>query len=162
MSHKPSDLLARLNTLKAPELRRLLVERLTQQKLGLYWESDALERDQALNANLVFPRLIPELCQNSADPVLTPERQTDLFANLEEAELDELLPLPSRQATAKAKPVAAFNNEAALILALAERGVRAYPRTSSARNLPRALKREQRPEMADMSALSRNPIQATV
>jgi adenine-specific DNA-methyltransferase len=69
MSHKPSDLLARLNTLKAPELRRLLVERLTQQKLGLYWEADALERDQALNANLVFPRLIPELCQNSAAPV---------------------------------------------------------------------------------------------
>ena len=68
MSHKPSDLLARLNTLKAPELRRLLVERLTQQKLGLYWESDALERDRALNANLVFPRLLPELCQNSADP----------------------------------------------------------------------------------------------
>ena len=68
MSHQPSDLLARLNTLNAPELRRLLVERLTQQKLGLYWESDALERDRALNANLVFPRLIPELCQNSADP----------------------------------------------------------------------------------------------
>jgi adenine-specific DNA-methyltransferase len=68
MHQKPSDLLARLNTLNAPELRRLLVERLIQQKLGLYWESDALERDRALNANLVFPHLLPELCQSAADP----------------------------------------------------------------------------------------------
>jgi adenine-specific DNA-methyltransferase len=38
----------------------LLVEHLTRQKLGLYWESSAIERDAALNANLVFPRLVPE------------------------------------------------------------------------------------------------------
>jgi hypothetical protein len=29
--------------------------------LGLYRESDAIERDEALNANPVFPRLVPEL-----------------------------------------------------------------------------------------------------
>ncbi|MFZ4537309.1 site-specific DNA-methyltransferase [Propionivibrio sp.] len=62
MSQKHTDLLAQLNALNAPELRRLLVDHLTRQKLGLYWESSAVERDQALNANLVFPRLIPEQC----------------------------------------------------------------------------------------------------
>jgi len=41
---------ARLESLGAPELRRLLVEHLTRRKLGLYWESDAIERDAALNA----------------------------------------------------------------------------------------------------------------
>ncbi|MBI4741482.1 MAG: site-specific DNA-methyltransferase, partial [Betaproteobacteria bacterium] len=60
MSQQPSELLDQLNALSAPELRRLLVEHLTRQKLGLYWESNAVERDRALNANLVFPRLVPE------------------------------------------------------------------------------------------------------
>ncbi|MDB5741691.1 MAG: hypothetical protein JWR68_6 [Polaromonas sp.] len=36
--------------LRAPQLRRLLTEQLTRQKLGLYWESSAIERDAALNA----------------------------------------------------------------------------------------------------------------
>lgn len=46
-----------LGTLNAAQLRRLLTEHLTQQKLGLYWESSAIERDLALNANVVLPRL---------------------------------------------------------------------------------------------------------
>jgi len=33
---------------------------LTQQKLGLYWENSAIERDAALNANTVLPRLVPD------------------------------------------------------------------------------------------------------
>lgn len=46
----PDNLLQSLEHLSAPQLRRLLTERLTQQKLGLYWESSAIERDAALNA----------------------------------------------------------------------------------------------------------------
>ncbi|MFW9621742.1 MAG: site-specific DNA-methyltransferase [Macromonas sp.] len=55
-----STLLASLDHLNAQQLRRLLVEHLTQQKVGLYWESSAIERDAALNANVVLPRLHPE------------------------------------------------------------------------------------------------------
>lgn len=51
-------LLQNLEHLSAPQLRRLLTEHLTQQKLGLYWESSAIERDAALNANIVLPRLV--------------------------------------------------------------------------------------------------------
>ncbi len=53
-------LLQRLPHLNAEELRRLLTEQLTRQKLGLYWERDAIAHDRALNADLVLPRLVPE------------------------------------------------------------------------------------------------------
>lgn len=56
-----TNLLARLDDLNAPELRRLLVEHLTKQKLGLYWESDAIARDAALNADVVLPQLNADL-----------------------------------------------------------------------------------------------------
>jgi adenine-specific DNA-methyltransferase len=55
-----SKILQNLNGLNAAQLKRLLVEQLTRQKLGLYWESDAIARDHALNANVVLPRLMPE------------------------------------------------------------------------------------------------------
>ncbi len=55
-----STLLASLDHLNAHQLRRLLAEHLTQQKVGLYWEPSAIERDAALNANVVLPRLHPE------------------------------------------------------------------------------------------------------
>ena len=55
-----SALLQNLQHLNAIELRRLLAEHLTRQKLGLYWESNAIERDAALNANIVLPRVVPE------------------------------------------------------------------------------------------------------
>ena len=55
-----NDLLQSLENLSAPQLRRLLTEHLTKQKLGLYWESSAIERDAALNANIVLPRLVEE------------------------------------------------------------------------------------------------------
>nr|MDP2192756.1 site-specific DNA-methyltransferase [Rhodoferax sp.] len=54
----PKDLLQNLAHLSAPQLRRLLTEHLTKQKLGLYWESSAIERDAVLNANIVLPRLV--------------------------------------------------------------------------------------------------------
>jgi adenine-specific DNA-methyltransferase len=59
-SQNAADLLKQFSNLNAPQLRRLLVEHLTKQKLGLYWESNAIERDDALNANVVLPRLVPE------------------------------------------------------------------------------------------------------
>ncbi len=54
------NLLDSLGQMSAPELRRLLTEHLTRQKLGLYWERDAIEHDKALNANIVLPRLVPD------------------------------------------------------------------------------------------------------
>jgi adenine-specific DNA-methyltransferase len=54
------NLLAQLDDLAAPELRRLLKAHLTERKLGLHWEADAIARDKALNSHVVFPRLVPE------------------------------------------------------------------------------------------------------
>lgn len=54
------SLLGSLEQMSATELRRVLAEHLTQQKLGLYWERNAIEHDKALNANVVLPRLVPE------------------------------------------------------------------------------------------------------
>lgn len=56
MAQQKTPLIDQLQGLNAEQLRRLLVEQLTQQKLGLYWESNAIERDAALNANTVLPR----------------------------------------------------------------------------------------------------------
>jgi hypothetical protein len=64
-SLQPANL-SHLDHLNAAQLRRLLVERLTQQKLGLYWESDSLDRDRALNENVVLPRVVGELCYPQA------------------------------------------------------------------------------------------------
>jgi adenine-specific DNA-methyltransferase len=57
MSNKSKDLLARLDTLSFQEVKRLLVEELTRKKLGLVWETDLIERDAALNADVVLPVL---------------------------------------------------------------------------------------------------------
>lgn len=57
MSKKSKDLLARLDTLTPQEVKRLLVEELTRKKLGLVWETDLIERDEALNADIVLPVL---------------------------------------------------------------------------------------------------------
>lgn len=61
MTTPPTSLLESLQHLNAPQLRRLLVEHLTQQKVGLYWESNAIARDAALNADVVLPRLRPDI-----------------------------------------------------------------------------------------------------
>jgi adenine-specific DNA-methyltransferase len=68
MSETPitSSLLAQLKDLNAAQLRRLLVEHLTRQKLGLYWESNAIERDAALNSHVILPRVVPALCHPQA------------------------------------------------------------------------------------------------
>ena len=56
----PDDPLKNLEHLSAARLRRLLTEHLTKQKLGLYWESSALERDAALNADIVLQHLLKD------------------------------------------------------------------------------------------------------
>ena len=61
MTTPPTSLLESLKHLNAQQLRRLLVEHLTQQKVGLYWESSAIARDAALNADVVLPRLRPDI-----------------------------------------------------------------------------------------------------
>lgn len=60
-------LLGQLDQLDAAQLRRLLVEHLTGQKLGLTWEANAIERDGALNADVVLPRLCPDWSRPGAD-----------------------------------------------------------------------------------------------
>ncbi len=64
---KPSkaDLLARLDTLTNQELKRYLVQELTRKKLGLAWEADLIERDSAINANMVFPEVDASLSRFS-------------------------------------------------------------------------------------------------
>ncbi len=88
--------------------------------------------------------------------------QQSLFGNLampsvadaaDEFDLDEMQP-------AQVPPSAARNkrgipdSEVDLMALLSEKNIRAYPRRTGARNLPRALKRELRPEMQDMAKVS--------
>ncbi|AVO43414.1 site-specific DNA-methyltransferase [Simplicispira suum] len=60
MPNEHKGLLQSLDGLSEVELRRLLVEHLTKQKLGLYWERNAIDHDRALNADVVLPRLVPQ------------------------------------------------------------------------------------------------------
>lgn len=49
MTSSKKTLLESLEQMSATELRRVLAEHLTEQKLGLYWERNAIEHDKALN-----------------------------------------------------------------------------------------------------------------
>jgi adenine-specific DNA-methyltransferase len=66
-AENPADLLSRLEKLNAQELRRLLVEHLAKRKLGLTWERNAIAHDEALNADVVLPRLVPEWSHSPAE-----------------------------------------------------------------------------------------------
>jgi adenine-specific DNA-methyltransferase len=57
MSKKINSLGDDLASLNEHELRRLVVEMRSRQKLGLVWESNAIERDRSLNNDVVLPRL---------------------------------------------------------------------------------------------------------
>ena len=76
MTNRAANLLAELDGLNEQQLRRLLVEHLTRQKLGLYWEASAIERDAALNADLVLPRLVEELSHSHPTSPLKWEEMT--------------------------------------------------------------------------------------
>jgi adenine-specific DNA-methyltransferase len=76
MNKKTESITNRLAGLNEHELRRQLVAILTEQKLGLVWERDAITRDEVLNANVVLPEFIEELsCRGIGKP-------TDPYRNL--------------------------------------------------------------------------------
>jgi len=58
---KRTELLSRLDQLSAQELKAWLAKELTQKRLGVSWERDAIEHDKALNKNIVLPRLDREV-----------------------------------------------------------------------------------------------------
>jgi len=77
---RAANLLDQLDHLNEQQLRRLLVEHLTKQKLGLYWEANAIKRDAALNVDLVLPRLVEEWsCSTSVPP---PQPSDELTSHL--------------------------------------------------------------------------------
>lgn len=53
-----------VESLSHQELKRLLIEKLTTQKLGLVWEHNSIERDDSVNENVVVPRLREDLSCN--------------------------------------------------------------------------------------------------
>ncbi|KXS55604.1 MAG: DNA methylase N-4/N-6 domain-containing protein [Marinobacter sp. T13-3] len=61
MTMNRKAILARLDELTPQELKRYLAQELTEKRLGLHWEADLIERDKALNADLVFPVVDSEL-----------------------------------------------------------------------------------------------------
>jgi len=67
-------------------------------------------------------------------------------------ELDEMLPAPPGPSPRARRAVPTSRED--LLDLLTEKNIRAYPRRVGVRNLPAALKRERRPEMDDMSAVS--------
>ncbi len=67
MSKSISSLEEQYAHLNAAQLRRILIEHLTKQKLGLYWEHDSLERDTKLNGDVVLPVLDEPASLPSAD-----------------------------------------------------------------------------------------------
>jgi len=66
--------------------------------------------------------------------------------------LDEMLPAPPAASPRVRRALPASRED--LLDLLTEKNIRAYPRRGGLRNLPAALKRERRPEMDDMSAVS--------
>ncbi len=48
---QPTEVLQQLDGMTKQQIVRLYVELYTKQKLGLYWEHDAIARDKALNAD---------------------------------------------------------------------------------------------------------------
>lgn len=65
MTKKLQSINEMIDSLTPQEMKRLLVEKLTTQKLGLVWESNSIERDEALNADVILPTLVPELSLKS-------------------------------------------------------------------------------------------------
>lgn len=61
MSASKADILAKLDTLSHQELKRYLVNELTNKKLGLSWESDLIDREKAINSSIVLPKIDPEV-----------------------------------------------------------------------------------------------------
>ncbi|CAG0903214.1 unnamed protein product [Darwinula stevensoni] len=56
-----------MSSLNEEELRRELTEILTHQRLGLVWEHSAIDRDKAINRDVVLPHLNPSVSHNLGD-----------------------------------------------------------------------------------------------
>jgi superfamily II DNA or RNA helicase len=79
--------------------------------------------------------------------------QTDLFGSDGDNDLDQLVPTsknPPKQAASLPKDLTDLGEQ------LTERQIRSYPLRADLSNLPRALKREQRPQFLGMTALSKS------
>ena len=100
------------------------------------------------------PWMAKELSSSVAvAPLVSSGPQQSLFDAEGFGDLDEMR---ADEQSRVAKPNAILpQTREQLLAALGERGVRTYLRSLSARNLPAALKKEQRPEMLAMTALSR-------
>jgi adenine-specific DNA-methyltransferase len=61
MGKKAESISTMVASLNEHELRRLLINHLTNQKLGLVWENNSLERDKAINDSVVLPQLCEDL-----------------------------------------------------------------------------------------------------
>ncbi len=80
--------------------------------------------------------------------------QQDFFSAADQPPLDELQPVLSAPS---AKPELALpQTKTALLTTLGDKGLRVYALKRELPHLPRALKREQRPEMLQMTSLSRS------
>jgi superfamily II DNA or RNA helicase len=105
-----------------------------------------------------------KMLSHAPEALTTVGPQQSLFGSLtnqtaDDDKLDEVLPiLDSTHATSAAELLVrkneVLNSEAELVEFLKEKGIRAYPRHANLRNLPCALKREQRPQMQDMTKVS--------
>ncbi len=103
------------------------------------------------------PEIVPNQTAAPSPPIDGPQRS--LFGLGEQvpddidAELDEVQQSASSKVAERALSVAP-KNENELITAFSTRGMRVYRRKAGAKNLPHQLKREQRPEFQNMSAIS--------
>ena len=97
--------------------------------------------------------VFPEAAVSLPVPYPGTASQHDLFVDDDLPVLDELQPLASN----KSKRLLARQprTEQEILATLGEKGLRAYPRKLDLAGLPQALKREQRPEMLQMTAMSR-------
>lgn len=118
-------------------------------------QQDPLLYDLPIPENNTAPDVLP---LESAPPEPSGPQQS-LFRNMHvkgEASdgyvLDEVLYTPVTTSLSRKHDLP--RSEAELLVLLKERGIRAYQRHTNIRNLPRALKREQHPQMQDMSRVS--------
>jgi hypothetical protein len=110
--------------------------------------------------DMPLPENVADFPAHEPAPFVATGSQQSLFGNLLEPDdsvdgdvLDEALFVPAQTVPVRIKP-GLPKSEAELLALLTEKNIRAYPRHANARNLPLALKREQRPEMQDMAKVS--------
>lgn len=121
-------------------------------------EQFPLSYDSALPLNEASIPKIADDADDSASKVSCQNGpQQEMFIADELPPLDELLPISPAKSGSVSKAASLLPKTAAqLLTAWEEKGLRSYPRKTGLVNLERTLKREQRPEMLGMTAMSRN------